>query len=136
MVQLVYVSSASKPFEREELERLLAVARASNGRYRITGALMYSDGNFLQVLEGPDDAVQRVYAKICQDPRHRGILCLLSRPIEARSFPDWSMAWVRAGSAKAPDVPAWRAWDEMALMAREGQARTLVEVFARQHAPC
>jgi hypothetical protein len=49
---LVYVSSATKPFSPDELSELLAQARVDNAALGITGMLLYSNGNFMQVLEG------------------------------------------------------------------------------------
>jgi len=133
MYQLVYVSSATKPFSSNELRELLAVAEAANAIAGITGALLYSEGNFIQVLEGPEEAVKETYERICGDPRHRGILKLLGRPIEERSFPGWAMGSPRLRPEDAARVPEWRCWNELAASVRAGHARTLIEVFCRQN---
>ncbi len=59
MFFLVYVSSAVRPFSRVDLDDLLATSRANNARVGITGMLLYKDGNFMQVLEGDEEAVRR-----------------------------------------------------------------------------
>ena len=53
MIQLAYVSNASRLMSSASLSMLLRQARASNKRHDITGMLLYKDGSFLQVLEGP-----------------------------------------------------------------------------------
>ena len=70
--QLIYQSYAQVPFEPYELQDLLEKARVRNLRHRINGLLLYTpDGRFLQVLEGPREAVRALhYQHIARDPRH------------------------------------------------------------------
>src|SRR5262245_11680416 len=49
---------------------------------------------FPQVLEGPRAEVERLYETLNHDPRHKDLLLLLSEPLGARQFPDWSMAYI------------------------------------------
>ncbi len=101
LFRLMYVSSGVRMFNDEELAELLAVARRNNAQLGITGMLLYLDGNFLQVLEGNESDVRRLFATISRDVRHRGLIVLLSQPIETRAFPDWSMGFSRP--EPAPD---------------------------------
>jgi hypothetical protein len=132
--QLVYVSSAVKPLNQSELADLLQQAHAANRQRGLTGALLYSDGNFIQVLEGPEQVVSEIFAKICQDSRHHGVLKLLGRTITERSFPDWAMGWPKLDRSKVGQLPAWRDWEQMSQVAREGAARTLIAVFCQRNA--
>jgi hypothetical protein len=75
-----------------EIAGILAVSRANNARDGITGALLYSDGSFAQVLEGPLDVVQRAFERIQRDQRHGSVVVLEARPTEARMFGMWDMA--------------------------------------------
>ncbi len=93
MFSLVYVSSAVTPFSSTELTDLLTVSHENNLPAGITGMLLYKDGNVMQVLEGDEAAVLKLYAKIGRDPRHRGLLTILQGPLENRQFPDWSMGF-------------------------------------------
>jgi hypothetical protein len=94
VIQLVYVSAAAKPFDDAKLRDLLAKARDNNTRAGITGALLHQEGSFLQVLEGPPEAVEPLFAKIGRDPRHLRVTMLARNQIEAANFPDWSMGFV------------------------------------------
>ncbi|RYD62298.1 MAG: BLUF domain-containing protein [Sphingomonadales bacterium] len=97
MLQLVYVSSANR---REAIDpaNILATSRRNNLRDGITG-MLYSDGaRFLQVLEGPELKVEAAYARIEADPRHRAIVILSRRTIDAREFGEWEMAHHIPGS--------------------------------------
>jgi hypothetical protein len=60
----------------------------------ITGMLLYVEGGFMQVLEGEDEAVAAVYARICNDKRHWNTQVLLDRHAP-RAFRDWSMGFER-----------------------------------------
>ena len=62
-------------------------------RHLLSGNL-FSDTNFSQVLEGPRAEVERLYETFNHDPRHKDLLLLLSEPLAARQFPDWSMAYI------------------------------------------
>jgi hypothetical protein len=98
MLQLVYVSSVRPGAQDVDTAKILATSRANNARDSITG-LLYSDGTrFLQALEGPADKVQAAYTRIKADPRHRAVVMLSERQIEAREFGDWAMAHKTPGS--------------------------------------
>jgi len=90
LIQLVY---ASKPFgfEAATLNAILSDARRLNPANAITGALICRDDLYLQLLEGPEPAVQATYARITEDDRHVEVQHLVTRPIEKRLFPDWAM---------------------------------------------
>ncbi|UYY58641.1 BLUF domain-containing protein [Sphingomonas sp. S2-65] len=92
MLQLIYVSSVRPGAEGIDPDTILAKSRVNNQRDEITG-LLYSDGTrFLQALEGPTDKVEAAYARIKADPRHRAIVMLSEREIQAREFGEWAMA--------------------------------------------
>ena len=93
MFYLIYVSSAVRPFLPSELVDLLSKSRTYNTEVGITGMLLYKDGNFMQVIEGEEEAVLTLYAKIERDTRHKGLLTLLQGPLTERQFPDWSMGF-------------------------------------------
>ena len=90
--RVFYVSrSLSTP---SQIQRILASSRRNNSANGITGALLFSGGFFAQVLEGASGAVAALMTTISADPRHDGVTLLLDTPIDARRFPDWSLAYV------------------------------------------
>lgn len=100
LIHCIYASAASREFTPEELDELLVVARRNNEALGVTGMLLYEKGSFFQILEGPSEAVEPLYAKIGTDKRHASISKLILEPIEERNFPNWSMghgACCRAG---------------------------------------
>lgn len=89
--QLIYCSDACAAMDSPALQSILDVARARNAEFGITGMLVYSNGRFLQVLEGQPGPLDALYAKIATDPRHDHVRTVLSRSIKERDFPNWSM---------------------------------------------
>jgi hypothetical protein len=91
LVNLVYVSNAARKLGAADIETILHGAQRENATRGITGALMYYDGRFLQVLEGPAAAVQSVYERILADTRHQDVRLLIREPTSERLFGQWSM---------------------------------------------
>lgn len=104
--QLTYVSSAAWKLANDELNTILDTSRANNRRYGVTGLLLHLDGGFLQVLEGPKDAVTTLFRRIGRDPRHIGVRMLVERHVPARLFAGWSMGFDRwtEGAPRTADV--------------------------------
>jgi len=76
-----------------ELELLLTKARTANTANSLTGVLLYSNGDIMQVLEGEQEVVLHIYEKIKQDIRHRDVTTLADGRIERRNFSHWSMGF-------------------------------------------
>jgi hypothetical protein len=90
LIQLIY---SSKPFGFDEaaLNGILMIARWNNPRDAITGALICRQDLYLQLLEGPQDAVEARYRSIARDDRHLDVVKRVSRPVTERLFPKWAM---------------------------------------------
>jgi hypothetical protein len=95
LVQVIYASAASHEFSSQELAELLGKARQNNAKRQVTGILFYKDQSFLQVLEGPEHEVNKVYQRISQDSRHNRVTLLLKRNLERRNFGEWRMGFVK-----------------------------------------
>jgi hypothetical protein len=134
MFQLIYVSSAAYLFSTCELLELLKTCRANNGPKDITGLLLYKEGNFMQVLEGRQETVQLLHAKIARDPRHRGMLTLWQGPIATRQFSGWSMGFRDLASPEIQALPGFNNFLEVPLTGAEfasspSRVQTLLRVF-------
>jgi hypothetical protein len=96
LFRLVYCSrntiSTDQGGRAVELAAILAASRTNNARDGVTGALLYSNGCFAQVLEGNLESVQRTFERIQRDPRHADVIVLEARAAEARIFGLWDMA--------------------------------------------
>ena len=71
--RIVYVSRAAAGVGDREVYRIIRCAHARNGADGLTGALIFLDGWFAQLLEGPPAAVGRAFAPIAADPRHHAL---------------------------------------------------------------
>ena len=95
LVRLLYASRAAEPVTPELLSAILRRSRQHNPAQGITGVLCCSGDVFLQVLEGGRPAVNRLYARIVADPRHRDTELLAYESIVERRFAGWSMGQVQ-----------------------------------------
>lgn len=77
-----------------EIESMLATARRRNPASSIGGALLVTDGRFVQALEGNRSDVQATFDRISLDPRHYGVEILCAQTSPKRRFTEWSMAFV------------------------------------------
>ncbi len=91
--QLVYISSPVRDQTADELMRLLEQSRRDNIDMEITGLLLYRPGMFMQVLEGEQPVVRKLYARIERDVRHRDVTVVWSGQVALRRFADWTMAF-------------------------------------------
>ena len=111
LAQLIYIS---RPFgiEARTLNGILLHARAKNALSGLTGALIVRADLYMQLLEGPREAVTATLARIVGDDRHLEVSLIHCGDANERLFPHWSMrddparSWmwsqeqVRAGAAR------------------------------------
>jgi len=95
--RLIYVSAARQPFTQDDLRQLLEQFRERNHARGLTGILVYQEGSFIQVLEGPAESVDSTYERIRQDPRHSDVRLLSRQGVDERTFGDWKMGFVWTG---------------------------------------
>ena len=107
MLSLTYLSSAVLPWSDQQLEDMLLVARPRNQGIGVTGMLLYSNGNFMQTLEGPADPVDARFTSIDADPRHRGLFILSREEIRERRFADWSMGFSQVARDEVERLPGF-----------------------------
>ena len=136
MLSLVYVSRATHPFSRDELLDMLGRAREANARLGITGMLLYKHGEFMQVLEGDDDAVLGLYERIQGDRRHCDIHTVDVAPLDRRHFEGWSMAFRDLGEIEPHVLPGFsdfldRPFTSAELRADPSTSRTLLMLFRK-----
>lgn len=91
--QLSYVSQSVSAMDDQELKDLLTKARQFNVSEQLSGVLIYSQGLFLQLLEGEEEKVNALFDKIKRDPRHKDILVFFENYTKHRIFGNWSMAY-------------------------------------------
>lgn len=136
LVQVIYASSATELFEKDELIALLETSRANNHAVDVTGILLYKDGNFLQVLEGPEPAVDTLLARIAKDQRHKRVMVFFRQTIENRDFPHWSMAFRDLKDPELAKLPGFNEFLNLSLadpslLSDSPRVRQMISVFAK-----
>jgi hypothetical protein len=90
--------------QTDDLQELLEHARRSNAAKGITGALIYADGTFLQILEGDKGLLQDLMVRIRRDVRHESVVVLRESEVPVAIFGSWKMAYV---SATPKQIAQW-----------------------------
>ncbi|MEP6873433.1 MAG: BLUF domain-containing protein [Burkholderiales bacterium] len=132
IIQCIYASAASRAFETKELAELLQVARENNAQLSLTGMLLYAEGSFFQVLEGPADEVDALYTKIERDKRHNQMTLIIREPIPKRCFDAWTMGFYKVSRkdlAGISGVNDFFGSDRAMVSVDEGRARKLLDAF-------
>lgn len=103
--QVVYVSTARAGAGDAELHGIVDKARAANGRNGLTGILAAGNGVYLQIVEGPADAVEALLTRLRADSRHENLRILQDVEVAARNFPGRLMG-LRVLAPEAPGLIA------------------------------
>ena len=120
LYHLVYQSQWLVPMDAAALAGLLRECQSYNRLHDITGLLLHTpEGRFLQVLEGPQAAVRRLYYHgILSDPRHYHCQVLGEGAWPQRSFARWTMGFRHAQSRELRTLLGETAPNSLGLIAR------------------
>ena len=94
LVRLTYISQATFNCNEEgkkEIDTITAKSTRNNSINKVTGALVYCNGWFLQALEGKWDVVEDTLRRIADNPSHERLRVLEVMPIQERGFAKWAM---------------------------------------------
>lgn len=108
MIRLLYLSQAS-PSRADDLESILKTARQKNPPLSITGVLVHGGGWYMQLIEGPERSVLKLYAQIIDDSRHTDPRVIHITPATEALFGEWSMGFVKRNPLEFDHVLALRA---------------------------
>ena len=93
LIELTYVSEPAQIMSFLGLMRLLYHSYSNNQALGITGALIYENNKFGQVIEGPEKDIEDLWHKIQKDSRHKNVRLIESKPIIERNFSKWTMVF-------------------------------------------
>ncbi len=113
-----------------QITQILTSARRNNRRLGVTGALLFSQGCFAQVLEGELEHVEAIYNRILPDPRHIDVRLLQFTQVPVRSFGHWSMAYAGQCSATRNRLDIDGLLQDGAQITSGEAGRTLVGVLS------
>lgn len=116
--QIMYISSVTDAMSPAECAAIAQRSAERNAADDVTGLLLFNSRRFLQVLEGPKEAVERIYARIARDGRHGAIVKLREQSVPAREFGAWGMAY------DDPAHPSEALKDKVAALLEQAGAST------------
>jgi hypothetical protein len=105
----MYVSTLHDELDGGALEALLQRSRTRNEQSGITGLLIVQGRRVVQMLEGEQHLVRRLYDRIASDPRHHDVITVWDSTTPLRRFPDWSMAFDDLTGPAGPLQQDWAA---------------------------
>ena len=122
-----------------EIESIAKRSTEKNSKVGVTGLLVYSRGNFLQLLEGPILSVVNVYQVIRQDPRHERVTQLAFGSCQSVLFAEWGMGLIDltrgVGMDSLPFTSLHAFAKSIESMKAERSATPLITEFMRQLSP-
>lgn len=104
LIELTYVSEPAQEMSFLGLMRLLYHSHLRNTSMGFTGALIFENNRFGQVIEGSRAQIEDLWEKIQKDSRHKNIHLVESKLIEDRSFSKWTMVF-RGSEEVAKTLP-------------------------------
>lgn len=134
MRRIIYISSATKYLSSEEVESLMLKNREKNSINGITGVLLYADGDFFQVIEGPTIKLNKLFQNIQKDSRHRGILTMDNIEIKEKHFPNWSMGFYTSTYEKLSKINNYQTINKQCLSHFDDKkCLALIDSFISSH---
>jgi hypothetical protein len=109
MIRLLYLSQAKPGISDAQVQDILLASQRNNAANGITGVLVYGGGTFMQVLEGAELSVLRLYVKILDDARHGDCRIIHISPANERIFQKWSMGMIHSDPLGFEDIAGLRA---------------------------
>lgn len=100
--RVLYLSTAVSDFGADALAALARASAEKNAARGITGVLFYNRGSFMQVIEGPTEAIDALLRAITGDPRHTFVQILIDEGTDRRMFRDWGMRLCDLGAGPPP----------------------------------
>ncbi len=100
--RLIYKSKFNENTSFGLLAEIMEKSKKKNEALGITGFLLATDEEFLQVLEGSFKTVNELYHTIVQDQRHNDIRLISFDAVTERAFPEWTMNVTQLIDLKQP----------------------------------
>ena len=105
LTQVLYRSRSAATVESGmQMSDILDQARAGNARDHITGVLTSVGGFFVQIIEGPEPAIDRLLTRLNRDVRHTELEVLERRVVGERMFGDWDMVSPRLAAIEVASL--------------------------------
>lgn len=124
--RLTYLSNPVTPFTEADFDDIESKSLEANNARDVTGLLIVTNDRILQILEGREDAVRDLYAKIKADRRHTITKLVTEVEDEERMLLTWSMV-VRSVAGIPPDILEQYAQLYNKLLLAESQSEITID---------
>lgn len=88
--RIIYISNVTD-YNVQIFSDIVVKSIENNVTHELTGMLLKLEDKWIQVLEGTNENLNKIFAKIINDNRHFEVRILGFEQIDNRSFQDWSM---------------------------------------------
>lgn len=89
-----YVSTVNPALSEHEIQQALNFSKNWNNDHDITGILLYSQGNFFQVLEGEEQLLKDLFKRIKADERHHNIITIFQKEVPDEKFNNYEASFI------------------------------------------
>ncbi len=128
--RITYISSFANDMSDDEIEGLARQAAKKNAENDITGVLMAKGEVFFQIIEGPEENIDRLFTNLLKDPRHEKIITLGIQVGDLqRLFPNWHMKEINLDTTTSERLQPVRAIID-AVHAQSAIIQSLTEALA------
>ncbi|MES2565248.1 MAG: BLUF domain-containing protein [Bacteroidota bacterium] len=104
MFELIYRSKADIKIKSSDIVDILNTSKHWNSLHNITGCLLYYNHEFIQILEGNETEVKKLFSRIEKDKRHTDVTHIIENAKQARTFKNWSMAYHELKKSEIHDL--------------------------------
>ena len=127
---ICYVSSQKNNLRISDLSNLFKCTKRNNISIGISGILLHNNGNFMQILEGDAEKVDRLYEKIRVDDRHHSIIVLVNTEICDRLFEGYDTEFsIIDNNKQIHKLKLYLNWLKQAELGRVNKLITIIENF-------
>lgn len=108
--RITYISSFVQDMSVEEIVKLASQAAKENAENDITGILIAKGEVFFQIIEGPEENIDKLFSNILKDPRHKKVTTLGAQIGDLkRMFPNWHMKEINLDTSTSERLQPVRA---------------------------
>ena len=102
-LQIVYRSVAREPLDLLEVGDFLKTTRGRDRHAKVSGMLLYREGRFVHLIEGPGNAVREAFEHACQDARQQDVKIIEECSSDHAVMPAWAMVYLPATGLDDPE---------------------------------
>ena len=99
--ELLYCSTLARQAPIRVVADIAGKARIANLQRGITGLLIFDGQHFCQQLEGDEQVLAALMARISDDPRHTDVTVLHQGPLASRRFKRFSLGYTPVEDVEA-----------------------------------